>query len=388
MVFFLLIFSVFLYYSLHKYSYEYSAKRFIVFISIILIALSGLRHEGVGNDTYAYMIIYDNSGNVTWNYVFEDFIKRFISPTGNDDKDPGMLCFMKILHTLNLNSRFFLFIVSSMLIIPLGIFIYKNSDNFKSVLFSYFFYISLFYGYLPNSAIRQTIALSFVLWAYLLILNKKRKGIFFIIIGALFHKSALVSLILMPLLYLKNIKLWYKVSFIPFLIILIFQEQVAYFLVDGNEVYSGYGTGLYYSDNNQSKPFFVIVLMSLLYFFVWIYLMEIKGDFIDKKLQLMVYGCALTFVLTPLVLVNPTALRIISYFAPCMAIIVGYAFQKIRWGKIYFTLLLLAFMYKSFSNINAYRFMWQKMELHERYSDLNLKEIDYLQNNNKELILT
>lgn len=360
-----------LYFSLHNQKYHIAATRFIFFVSIALVVLSGLRHKGVGNDTYAYMMIYDNLRDITWSEVFEDFIRRFVAPMGNDEKDPGMLILIKILHFLQLDSRAYLFVVSSMVMIPLGRFVYNNSKKLETVLFTYFFYVSLFYAYLPNSAIRQSVAFSFVLWAYLLFQkNNLYLGILVIVIGALFHKSSLISLVIIPLLYVRNVKFWYIMSLLPFLFFLIFQETAVNFLVDGNEIYSGYGTGGYYTGNNQGKPFLVILLISAFFYLGWISCSKLEKTEMGIKTNLLIFGCALTFVLIPVVWVNPTALRIISYFAPCMAIIVGAVFSRIKWGRILFLFLLIVFLYKSISSMDNYRFMWQKMELHERYAEV------------------
>lgn len=374
MTFFLLLFLTLLYISLSKYKYCISAKRYIYIASTLLILLSGLRHEGVGNDTYAYMLSFDHSSSITWSEVFEDFFRRYLFPMDDGEKDPGMLFFVKLLHTLHIDSRLYLFVVAAFLITPIGVFTYKYSQNLKTVLFSYCFYVTLFYGYLPNSALRQSMALAFVLWSYLLLRERKILiSLLLIICGSLFHKSALVAMVLLPFLYCKNVRTIYYLSIIPFFVILIFPAEVGQFLLDDNEIYGGYFSSTYFSALKQDRPFVVILLMTVLY----------GIGFLHKKEsphRILFYGCALTFILTPLIWANPTALRVISYFAPCMGVLVGSVLSEKKY-KLYMYVIMMAFFLQSIRAIGNYRFMWQDMELHERYAKhvhkKNNNEINY-----------
>ena len=359
-----------LYYNLRNKNYEFGAKTFIFIVSALLILLSGLRHEGVGNDTYAYIVRYENNVDLSWKAVFDDYFRRFLFPMDNGEKDPGYLVFVKMMHTLHINSRVYLFVIAIILITPLGFFIYQNSNNLKTVFFSYSFYLILFYGYLPNSAVRQSLALSFIFWAYLLLMkNKLLTCICLITIGSMFHKSALITLTIIPLLYTRNIQIVYKWILLPFIGILMFPEAVALFLVSDNEIYSGYSSGTFYSSAGYSIPYMIILLIAFFYFLGWIYLNKINKSAMSKQQQILLLGCAYTFMLVPLVWVNPSALRVISYFGPCMAIVVGSCISNLKEMKLLFPLLLLVFFYKSISQSDNYNFMWEKMELHERYAE-------------------
>lgn len=370
MTFLVLLFMLLLYYNLRNKNYESGAKTFIFIVSVLLILLSGLRHEGVGNDTYAYIMNYENNADLSWKGVFDHYFIRFFSPADNGEKDPGYLVFVKMMHTLHLNSRFYLFVIAVILITPLGFFIYHNSSNLKTVLFSYSFYLILFYGYLPNSAVRQSLALSFILWAYLLLMkNKLITCICLITIGSMFHKSALITLTIIPFLYTKNIQAIYKWILLPFVGILMFPEAVAQFLVSENEIYLGYSSGTFYSSAGYSRPYMIILLITFFYFLGWIYLNKINRYAISKQQQILFLGCAYTFMLIPLIWVNPSALRIISYFGPCMAIVVGSCISKLKEMKLLFPLLILVFFYKSISQSDNYHFMWEKMEMHDRYAE-------------------
>lgn len=359
-----------LYYNLRHKNYESGAKSFIFIVSILLILLSGLRHEGVGNDTYAYIMNFENSVDLSWKGVFDDYFRRYFSPVDNGEKDPGYLFVLKLMHTLGVNSREYLFIVAIILITPLGFFVYQNSTNLKMVLFSYSFYMILFYGYLPNSAIRQSLALSCILWAYVfLIKSKLLTSICLIIVGSMFHKSALITLTIIPFLYLNNVQTIYKWFLLPFVGILMFPENVAQILVSNNEIYSGYSSGTFYSSAGYSRPYMIILLIAIFYILGWGYIRKFNRCIISRQQRLLFLGCAYTFMLVPLIWVNPSALRIISYFGPCMAIVVGSCISKLKEMKLLFPLLILVFFYKSISQNDYYHFMWEKMEMHDRYAE-------------------
>lgn len=375
---------LFLYNNLRNKNYKSGAKSFIIIVSILLIILSGLRHEGVGNDTYAYIMDFENSVDLSWKEVFQDFFRRFVSAVDNGEKDPGYLVFVKLMHIIGLNSRVYLFVTAIILMTPLGYFIYHNSTDLKTVLFSYCFYMILFYGYLPNSAIRQSLALSFILWAYLsLMRNKLFTSICLIVAGSLFHKSSLIVLTIIPFLYTKNIQTIYRWILLPFVGFLMFSGTVAQSLVSGNEIYSGYASGTFYSSAGNSKPYVIVILITIFYFIGWIYLKKFKSDSMSKQHKLLFMGCAYTFMLTPLIWANPSAIRIISYFGLCMAIIVGGCISKLKDMRFFFPLFLLVFFYKSISQNDNYHFMWEKMQMHERYAnvvpiDREINSINYI----------
>ena len=93
-----LLFLLILYIHLRKYRYSVAAKRYIVLISIVLIAISTLRHEAVGNDTYAYIMSYENIHLKSWNEVLNRFWIRTFMPDSYEDRDPAVSVIMKVMN--------------------------------------------------------------------------------------------------------------------------------------------------------------------------------------------------------------------------------------------------------------------------------------------------
>lgn len=361
----LLLLFLFLLYYLCKHTDESIAKkRFIYGASVALILISGLRNEAVGNDTFAYMLHFEDTLDVSWSEIFRNFGETYLNPLNNEGKDPGYRIFEKLIGCVIPNSRLYLFVVAAILISSIGYFINKFSVDLRSTLFCYVFYISLFYGYLPNSAIRQSLALAIVLFAYCLALRKKLLwGVVLVVLASTFHKSALLAFLFFLSIRIKNVKVVYTGALLLFLFMLVFSNSIAIFFADSaNEIYAGYLTGSHY--RGASKPFMVILLFFAL-FLVSMYGLLLDKDFIKHRAYY--YGTALTLVFVPLVWTDPTLLRILSYFSLWMGLIVQLLLRKAYYGKVILFGIILVFLVYSFKFINSYRFMWQYMKLHERY---------------------
>ena len=191
----------------------------------------------------------------------------------------------------------------------------------------------------------------------------------------MFHKSALIVLALIPFLYMNNIRIFYRLSLIPFAIVLMYPETIAEFLVADNEIYLSYGEGTYYLNNAVGKPYMIILLISFFYVLGWIFIELLDVELMTQEMKLLSLGCAFTFMLTPLIWSNPAALRVVSYFGLCMAIFVGYSITEVRSLSIFLPLLFFVFCYHSISKNDNYHFMWENMKLPERY-------VEYLPNKN------
>lgn len=363
----LLLFLFLLYYLTKRLPEEEAPKRFIYCTSFVLILVSGLRHEAVGNDTLAYMMSFEDTLDTSWSEILSNFANNYLNPLSNEGKDPAFKIFEKLVGTVIPNSRLYLFAVAAILLTSIGYFIHTFSVDLRSTLFCYVFYISMFYGYLPNSAIRQSLALSIVLFAYCLAFKRNLVwSVLLVVLASTLHKSALLALLFFMFIKIKDVKIVYAGSLLLFLIMLVFSNEISLFFADStNDIYSGYLSGSYYGE--KSKPIMVVILFFSL-FVLSLYGLRLDDDYVYHRPYY--YGTALTLVFVPLVWVDPTLLRILSYFIFWMGLLVQLLLRKAYYGKvILFGIILVFFMY-SFKSINGYRFMWQYMKLHERYSSV------------------
>lgn len=362
----LILVCVLLYY-FNKNNYNrLTIKRYIVFVTLLLIVVSGLRNEAVGNDTYAYMRAFDNY-NASWSDIFYNFWDTYLNPgVDGNGKDPGEQVIIKALTYIVPNSRCFLFVVSTMLLIPLGMFVYRNAKTLEIACFFYVFYITMFYPYLPNSAIRQSLALSLLLIGFMLL--QKNKWITFLgilFIATFIHKSIFIAVLILPFYFFKNTRIYYKLSLLLFVIMLFSYNYVGVLLSAQSEIYEMYGTGAYYA-YNQSVPYMVIIMMLGLYIIGWF---GINNDenLIDNRL--FYGGAAMSLVWVVMVRLDPSLIRMTAYFGPWMGLMVPYALQKWKPNSFItmFTIILLIFIVRAITTSDNYNFLWQEMQLHERY---------------------
>ena len=363
----LLLFLFLLYYLTKRLPEEEAPKRFIYCTSFVLILVSGLRHEAVGNDTFAYMLHFERTLDTSWSEIFRNFLENYLNPVSTEGKDPAYSVFVKLVGTILPNSRLYLFAVAAILLTSIGYFIHTFSVDLRSTLFCYVFYISMFYGYLPNSAIRQSLALSIVLFAYCLAFKRNLVwSVLLVVLASTLHKSALLALLFFMFIKIKDVKIVYAGSLLLFLIMLVFSNEISLFFADStNDIYSGYLSGSYYGET--SKPIMVVILFFSL-FVLSLYGLRLDDDYVYHRP--FYYGTALTLVFVPLVWVNPTLLRVLSYFVLWMGIMVQLLLRKAYYGKVILFGIILVFLMYSLKSINSYRFMWQHMELHERYSSV------------------
>ena len=201
----LLLFLFLLYYLTKRLPEEEAPKRFIYCTSFVLILVSGLRHEAVGNDTLAYMMSFEDTLDTSWSEILSNFANNYLNPLSNEGKDPAFKIFEKLVGTVLPNSRLYLFVIAAILLTSIGYFIHTFSVDLRSTLFCYVFYISMFYGYLPNSAIRQSLALSIVLFAYCLAFKRNLIwSVLLVLLASTFHKSALLALLFFMFIKYSN----------------------------------------------------------------------------------------------------------------------------------------------------------------------------------------
>lgn len=348
-------------------------KKFIVIATVVMILISGLRHEGVGNDTLATMLKFEETVNASWSDVFSNFWERYKNPDKYIGKDPGEMIFYKTLSLFTSDSRVFLFVVATIVLVSFGYFVYRSTQSLRTVLFSYIFYITITYGYIPNSSFRQTIALA-ILMPTFVILNKKKyiSYVLLLLLASVFHKSVLISLIVLPLMFVRNSKQLYWFSLIPFLFVFFNYRLVGSLLSGFSDIYEGYLAINYYSQHNQ--PIMVILMVLGLYLYIGVLP---KSKEVVERDKLFLYGACLTLILVPLIRLDPSALRLISYFGVLMGIQVGNSCIKTNQMRTLFGVIVFIFWAKAALNPDdGYRFMWQEKKLHERYGMLYTPVID------------
>ncbi len=199
--FFFIFFTLILYRSIFNIPQGYnsfylsnskSLKRFTIVSCLLLIGIIAFKDISVGTDTERYYIhfLYDempdwHNGNVAGEELGFRYLQYYCREFG--------------LHWLEYS-----FITSFIIVAPMGYFLYKYSDN---VWASLMFYITIGLFSHNMTALRQSLAVSMVLIAIISIFNRKYiMFIVFVLIGYLFHYTALAALVIgiLPFIKYKN----------------------------------------------------------------------------------------------------------------------------------------------------------------------------------------
>ena len=347
-------------------SEEWNRARYIVIISFILIIVSGLRHFGVGNDTYSYILEFQSYANYSYDDLLSNFTDYYLHPGENGNgKDPGFAILCSLLTSISTEPLFFEFTIAAFLLSSLARFFYVYITSMKGLTLAYIYYITSFYIYLPNSSARQSLALGFLLIGFVMLRKSKGSLLFciFCVLASFFHKSSLIALVVLPVYYLVNLKLLYCVSVFAFPIILTFNRQVGIYLTSFSDIYSVYGTSDFYE--RGTKPFMYLLFATFVYL-IGHYVLKKSKYVVANKLSYI--GLALAFVLSPISLVDPSLMRVISYFGVWTCVAMNdFATNENVNRQTLFYLLLATFLLRAFVNPGTYAFVWDDFALPTRY---------------------
>lgn len=200
-------------------------RRCIAVVTIILTLFSGLRSWYMG-DMKHYCSAYLHTN-------MPDFTPKFVE---NGDT-LGLQLFLRLFGQLGFGFEVCVFVAAAFIAITLGVLIFRYST---SPFWSYVMYLSLSFYILSFSALKQSIAMAFVVLAMMAILEKKPvRFLLWVGIGSLFHLSALVFLIAYPFANKKIDGVYFAIILSLIVIVFFFRDQVVDLLTNayyGDEV--------------------------------------------------------------------------------------------------------------------------------------------------------
>ncbi len=182
-------------YALEKKVGIYKDKeKYSAFLCVLPMALLyALRYRRIGADTPGYVSSFLNIRNYTFSELFENEFRH----------EKGFLLYEKIISLFTDNYTVYFLITSIILFGILGRFAYKYSGNVCVFLF---LFVSLGTYQFYLTGLRQALAMSICMLAFDYVKNKKVcKFILYVIFASLFHRSAIIFLIVYPLCNLKKI---------------------------------------------------------------------------------------------------------------------------------------------------------------------------------------
>lgn len=270
-------------------------KLYIFIVFGMLTIISAIRSYQVGIDTEQFVNAFKYINRISFENAFD---VRY---------EVGFVIFCRIIGLLSQNSQIFI-IFTSIIIIPIiGYFIYRNSKN---VLMSSFLFVTLNQYAMYMNASRQAIAIAIILIGYEFL--KKDKNIKFIIcvvLATLFHQTALVMLVLIPIKKMKYSNKSYIITLVLGVISFLIADKIFDLGVSIFKTYEGYEQSGFYESSllaGSVNAVIIFLVLTLGRFF--------KGDQ-DKEYQFLAYMISLLFIIDMTVIKINIFVRLATYFS-------------------------------------------------------------------------
>ncbi len=342
-------------------------KNYIIFICIILILQSALRHVAVGADTYAYYLKFEEIKLTSWQEIWENFRSVYVLGEG---KDAGYPLIQKVFQIIFPDYRFFLFAVASFFFWTLGRFLWFNTSHIRNCLIAICLYQALFYGFFSITGIRQTIATSFTLLGYEYI-KKRRFTPFLLLIlgGALIHKSVLIFLPFYFIAQIKHVKVFLLGIIVILPIVFISARRFAVILaqLSTSENYMNYAISDY--ETAGAKMFLVFMIIIVCSTLV---LYRDISSFESEKIKLVINACALSLIFTPLTWVDPSLMRVAQYYSIFTLLLLPVIIESVvrqhnlrNLRNLVFAVVILLLGMIIIKHNAAYGFLWENMQIIE-----------------------
>lgn len=222
---------------------------FSIISCILLILIIGLKDISVGTDTERYLLHYLSDPVPNWK-------------DGNvAGSELGFRYFEYWCNSIGFSWVSYSLLVSSIIVIPMGLFFYKYSENLWA---SYMMYMTIGLFAMNMTGIRQSLACSMVLLGMIMLLNKKYFWfVISIILGYLFHYSAIIAFIIAVIPFFKYKSHWQ-------LTLLLFIPLFA--RIGGDAIFSLFGSYLPERyDGYESQQFSMNPILELMWISIMIF---------------------------------------------------------------------------------------------------------------------
>lgn len=330
------------------------------FLSCTLVL--GLRGYTVGEDTAQYINIFNSTNTIPLKEILNPVAKTtyFTDVYGYTNKvENGFLIWCKIIHTVSNNPQVFLVLTAGLTCFLFAKFIYDNCN--EDVFFPTIVFLCESTFMLSINLTREMLACAIALQAYTFLKNQKLwQALVIIFIAFTVHNSALITLILIPILLIKPKNTQYAFDlafafaiFLPFIVILM-QNTIS-------KLFPTYA--LYYTKNYYQNSFGIGTALLMLFEIISIIYMYRKKFIVpnsDKISLLILIYIAFEIVAYKIVMFS----RIALYFRVYLIIFFNKVFQTINsnYKSIikYILLIILVIFYLSFATSDSrnYVFFW------------------------------
>ena len=160
---------------------------------VIVLSLLAVTRALTAPDIVNYIDRYKTLHSTSFSYLFGTYLN-------GDLKDPFFYIFAKLFADVGLPAELWVNSIAVFFAASFGNFVYRTSDN---PAMSYLIVICFYFRF-TLTGLRQTMALSVILFALLMLLNRKPvKFVILVLVAVLFHSSALV---LLPMYWVSSLR--------------------------------------------------------------------------------------------------------------------------------------------------------------------------------------
>lgn len=328
-------------------------KRYCVLICAEMIVFTGIRATDVGADTSAYLTALAYYRNLPRGSIMS---AKLVYPF---DFEVGYFFLTKLCAYLNFSSTAFLFVISSLIYVPVFVFIYRYS---KSCLTGILIYFAFGFFVYSLGIFRQMIAISICLTAIPYI--KKKKLIRYLLIcifASLFHFTAVVMI---PLYFLGKIDLKkYKIQFYIAVLIIqafcfVYARDIIIAMLKIFKIYSGYVGGKY---DVQGGTYLNLIFLNILLFMGVFFVVP----HVDKENFLWVIGIALACIIQSCAYQMGIMGRLVYYYSVFEIALIPLVSENLFIDKKYVNIgvvgALFLLILRSVNRdevLQGYRFLW------------------------------
>ena len=335
------------------WGYEKARKRFAIFVTILLILQSGLRHIEVGPDTVQYYSHFCTDIKLSWGDIFQNFFKVYQYGEG---KDAGYAVVEKLFSLVSTDYQCYLLFVATVIFVPMIMLVYKNTEKIEDIWLALLMYYALFYHFFSVTGIRQTLATALCLIGYKYI--KERRLIVFsviIIIAAFIHKTSLIFFPFYWIAEIKRSKMLFLIAIASFPIMTVMGYEFTTYLAlfSGSQNYIGYA-------DEGSRGAFNLILFYFVVGCITFWKFRDDEEFLEEYSDVF-NAFSMGLFLFPLSFNSSNLVRLVQYYSIFVLIFMG--FINIPYGKfqrnIISLVLISALLYKIITTSDEYAFFWE-----------------------------
>jgi len=272
-----------------------SRKIQCIVMGVVYFFIAALRGRCVGGDTDIYV------------NTFERISRLDLATAYNQaDKDPVFYAFLNIMSKITESYTVLFIVIALFFTVTVTRFIYKYS---KDPTLSWIIALALSLYQFTLTAMRQTIAISFILIAFSCLFEKKWfKGVIAVLLGSLFHSSAIavLAVFIVYKIKLNKIMLWCSVAFLGVSFLL--RNQIASLILNVFQ-----GDSLDYGISEEQSGLTMLLVIFVLYVFAVLFVdtKVLESSEIVQKMFMLAFIAVFFETLVP---AQPIFFRFAFYF--------------------------------------------------------------------------